>query len=372
MSYLFWFSLLFVAFAYAGYPAWLFLRVKRSPRPVRKVPILPLVSIVMAVHNEVKNLPAKLRNLEELDYPADRIEIVVASDGSTDGTNEILETWGRGPARIFVCCDSHQGKAAALNVALEHAKGEILIFTDARQMIERTAVNCLVANFADPSVGCASGELTLVSQNSGAGGEGLGLYWRLEKKIREWESATGSVVGATGALYAMRRNLCAPLPPGTILDDVYMPLQAVRNGRRIVFDSAACVTDSVARAEMEFRRKVRTLTGNYQLLQLAPWLLTSRNPIRFEFVCHKLFRLVIPFALVILFVASWQLPGVVYRAALQLQILFYLLAALAVLPARLGIVSRLANVALGFLILNMAAAVALFYFVTGKKQVWQR
>lgn len=372
MSYLFWSSLFYIAFAYAGYPAWLYLRAKRSSLPVRKVPILPSVSIVMAVHNEAKNLPTKLRNLEELEYPADRIEIIVASDGSTDGTNEILKAWGRGHARIFVYYDSHQGKAAALNLALKHAKGEILIFTDARQMVDRAAVNSLVANFADPSVGCASGELMLVSGSSSAGSEGLGLYWRLEKKIREWESITGSVVGATGALYAIRRNLAAPLPHGTILDDVYMPLQAVRNGRRIVFDSSALVTDSVARPEREFRRKVRTLTGNYQLLQLAPWLVTGRNPIRFEFVCHKLFRLAVPFALVIMFVSSWQLPGIFYRVALLLQILFYLLAALALLPARLGIVSRLGNVALGFLMLNMAAAFALLYFVTGRKHVWQR
>jgi cellulose synthase/poly-beta-1,6-N-acetylglucosamine synthase-like glycosyltransferase len=369
---LFWLSLFFITFTYAWYPGWLYLRMKRRPCPVQAAPILPTVSILMAVHNEAMALPAKLKSLEEIDYRRDLHEIVVVSDGSTDRTNQILSNWASERHRVIIC-DSHRGKATALNRAMQEAKGEILVFTDARQQIEPAAVKCLAANFADPAVGCVSGELMLDSADgSGGGGEGLGLYWRLEKKIREWESRTGSVVGATGAFYAIRRDLAVPLPPAAILDDVYLPMQAARKGKRVIFEPAARVFDSLATPNREFRRKVRTLTGNYQLLQLAPWLLTRENPIRFEFICHKVFRLLIPFALGTLLLSSLLLPGYPYRLALMLQVLFYALAALGAFPSRLGVVSRLANVALGFLMLNTAAAVAFLYFVTGRKTVWQR
>jgi hypothetical protein len=149
-------------------------------------------------------------------------------------------------------------------------------------------------------------------------------------------------------------------------------MQAARKGKRVIFEPAARVFDSLATPSREFRRKVRTLTGNYQLLQLAPWLLTRENPIRLEFVCHKLFRLFVPFALGTLLLSSLLLPGYAYRLALLLQVLFYALAVLGAFPSRLGVVSRLANAALGFLMLNTAAAVAFLYFVTGRKTVWQR
>src|SRR5208337_611205 len=155
-------------------------------------------------------------------------------------------------------------------------------FTDARQKIESCALRRLMENFADAEVGCVSGELMLGNPETGEAGEGMGLYWRVEKKIRELESASGSVVGATGALYAVRRELLVNLPEGTILDDVYIPMQVTRQGKRVVFEPRARAWDSVnLGAEREFARKVRTLSGNYQLLQLAPWLLSGSNPIRF-------------------------------------------------------------------------------------------
>ncbi len=168
-----------------------------------------------------------------------------------------------------------QGKAAGLNDAIGLATGEVLLFTDAHQHIESDALRLLVENFADPDVGAASGELMLGDPINGETGKGMGLYWRIEKKIRELESASGSVVGATGAIYCARRSLLgtSPLPEGTILDDVLLPMQIVRKGSRIIFDSRARAWDSPDLGESrEFSRKVRTLSGNYQLLQLAPWL----------------------------------------------------------------------------------------------------
>jgi len=371
MKWVFWASVSVIAWTYLGYPLWLYVRSRWHARPVRTAPMEPSVSIIMAVHNEAEALPRKLRNLSEIDYPSDRYEIIVTSDGSTDGTNQILAAQA---------CDRlhamespwHQGKACAISLAIKAAKGEILVLTDARQLIAPDAVRRLVANFADPAVGCVSGELILGQPVKTESGNGVGLYWRMEKKIRQWESVTGSVVGATGALYAVRRELAVPLPPGTLLDDVYLPLHVVCQAKRVVFEPGARAYDAAAAPRQEFRRKVRTLTGNYQLLRLAPWLLTRANPVRFEFVCHKLLRLLVPFALAGMLLSSALLPGMFYALASLVQLVFYGSAALSVFRSRLGMVSRLADVSLAFLVMNMAAAVAFIYFVTGKRKVWVR
>lgn len=371
MKWIFWSSLAFIVYTYAGYPGWLYLRSRWRHLPVRKADIFPPVSIILAVRNEARILPLKLENLLTLDYPPDRLEVIVVSDGSTDSTNEILQHMASERVRPVILPE-HEGKALALNRAVEVARGEILVLTDARQLIDPSAVKNLTANFADPQVGCVSGELMLGKPGGPESQNGVGLYWKYEKLIRQWESASGAVVGATGALYALRKELWVPLPAGALLDDVCQPLYTARQGRRVLFEPLARAWDDVAPSEREFRRKVRTLTGNYQLLQLSPWVLTSSNPLRFEFICHKLFRLLIPFALLGFLVSSSFLPNPFYRAALVLQLIFYGLALLALLRPQFGIVARLADVALAFLLMNTAAAVALVYFLTGKKSVWVR
>jgi cellulose synthase/poly-beta-1,6-N-acetylglucosamine synthase-like glycosyltransferase len=214
----------------------------------------------------------------------------------------------------------------------------------------------------------------LGDQASGETGQGMGLYWRVEKTVRELEAASGSMVGATGALYAVRRELLASLPAGTILDDVYLPMQVVRQGKRVVFEPRARAWDSPdLGAAREFSRKVRTLSGNYQLLQLAPWLLYKSNPIRFEFVSHKLLRLAMPLALALLLASSLMLSGLLYRVALIVQLVFYALSVAAL--ARLlkeGPVARAAEAAATFVLLNTAAVVAFANFVRGRKAVWIR
>jgi hypothetical protein len=230
----------------------------------------------------------------------------------------------------------------------------------------------LLENFADPQVGCVSGELMLGDPEKGEISENLGFYWRVEKRIRDLESASGSVVGATGAFYAIRRSLLSPLPAETILDDVYLPMQVARQGFRVVFDSRARVWDSDLGAAREFARKVRTLSGNYELLQLAPWLLTSANPIRFEFVSHKLLRLIVPFALAGTAVASAILHAPVYRSALALQVVFYGLSGLAIAQVKKGPLARMADAVLTFVVLNTAAVVAFANFVSGRKAAWIR
>jgi cellulose synthase/poly-beta-1,6-N-acetylglucosamine synthase-like glycosyltransferase len=373
MKCLFWVSAALVAYTYAGYAVWLWVRARIHAWPVRRGAAEPAVSIVMVVRNEEQVLDDKLRNLLGLDYPADRCQIVVVSDGSTDRTEEILRTYGSNPRLHVVMNQLSRGKACGLNDALEWAQGELVVFTDARQMIEPSAVRLILENFADPEVGCASGELMLGDPESGETARGTGAYWKIEKLIRELESASGSVVGATGAFYAVRHSLVGPLPMGTILDDVYIPMNVVRRGFRVVFDARARAWDRPdLGAEREFGRKVRTLTGNYQLLQLAPWLLTAKNPIRFEFISHKLVRLLAPFALAGALAASIFLSGVIYRVALILQLAFYGLSLLTVFPLKSGPLTRMADAALTFIVLNTAAIVAFTNFVTGRKAAWVR
>lgn len=372
MKWIFWLSVVFIAYTYAGYLGWLWLRSKLRPWPVRRGLMEPGVSIVMAVRNEEQVLERKLRNLFALDYPAERCQIVVVSDGSTDRTEEILREHAGNSQLYTVMNQLSRGKAAGLNSGIEVAQGEIVVFTDARQMIEVEALRLLVQNFADLDVGCVSGELIL-GDSTGESERGMGLYWRIEKKVRELESASSSVVGATGALYAVRRELVTTIPEGTILDDVYLPMQVARQGKRVLFDARARAWDDPdLGGQREFARKVRTLSGNYQLVQLAPWLLSGDNPIRFEFVSHKLLRLVVPFALITMLVSCAFIAGAFYRACLILQVLFYVSSFLAMQNVKLGFVSRMSDAALTFVLLNGAAAVAFANFVMGKKVAWTR
>jgi biofilm PGA synthesis N-glycosyltransferase PgaC len=373
MKWVFWGATSLIAYTYVGYAGWLWLRSRWRPRPVRSGTFTPFISIVMIVRNEASVLSDKLRNLLELSYPDRFSEIVVVSDGSTDDTNEILSQYAEDPRVRVVLNMQSRGKAAGLNDAIEVARGEIVVFTDARQKIEPQAVQWLLENFSDPDVGCVSGELMLGDPGLGEAGKGIGLYWRIEKWIRNLESASGSVVGATGALYAVRRNLLVAVPPETILDDVYIPMHVVKQGARTVFDEHARAWDLPdLGAGREFARKVRTLTGNYQLLQLAPWLLRSENPLRFEFVSHKLLRLIVPFALAAALISSLMVREPVYRTAFVIQLAFYGLSMLAMVQLKRGVVARLADAAFTFVILNTAAVVAFAHFVTGRKAAWSR
>jgi poly-beta-1,6-N-acetyl-D-glucosamine synthase len=372
MKLAFWISVGFVLYTYLGYPLIMYVRSRWKKRPVRTAEIQPSVSIIMAVRNEEAHISRKLHNLKDLDYPPDHYEVIVVSDGSTDGTNDTLATLAGERVRTIIS-DSHLGKAVALNKALECTHGEIVVFTDSRQFLGRGAIKHLVANFADPTVGCVSGELILGEPEAGlkSSRQSVGLYWELEKKIRKWEGETGSVIGATGALYAVRRELIVPFPPDTILDDVYIPLHVIRSGRRVVFESKALAYDTMAPSSHEFRRKVRTLLGNYQLVQLDPWLITRSNPVLYQFISHKLFRLWVPFALGTILVASWFSQGFFYHLVFFLQIALYALAGVSLFGINLGIFKRVANVTSTVIMLNTAALVAFVYFVTGGKAVWQ-
>lgn len=373
LRWVFWGSLILVTYTYIGYAVWLRVRSLWRKRAVRAAPICPTVSVVVAAHNEEQHLPRKLDNLlRRVDYPVDKIELIVVSDGSTDRSVAVLRA-ERDPRLKVVVLDEHQGKASALNAAVALATGDIIVFTDARQLMEVGALRAMVGNFADPTVGCVSGHLLMGSEGKERDVDGEHFKWSIENKIREWEGCTGSMVGALGAFYGVRRELLAQLPAGVILDDCFLPFTIVRRGLRAVFESRARTWDDMGfDFRKEFRRKVRTLTGNYQLISVAPWLLTPSNPLLFEFFSHKILRLFAPFALVAMFISSVLLPGYVYTAALILQVVVYALAAMGMFVPRGGLVTRAAEVALTFVVLNAAAGMALFNFVGRRKPVWAR
>jgi biofilm PGA synthesis N-glycosyltransferase PgaC len=372
MRLVFWAAAGLVAYTYFGYPALLWLRSFFSPRPVKSSSYLPYISIVLVVRNEAAVLEQKVRSLLSLDYPADRAEIVVVSDGSIDDTGQILSELANLPKVRIILNRQSRGKASGINDAIEIAAGEIVVFTDARQRVDVDAVTRLMENFADPVVGCASGELMLGDPTNGEEIRGMGLYWSVERIIRRLESASGSVVGATGALYAVRRSLLVPIPPETILDDLFLPMHVVGQGARVILDSRARIWDVPdLGTSREFARKVRTLTGIYQLLKLRPCLLSRANPLRFEFISHKLLRLAVPFALFAALVSSIFLSAPIYRAALILQLLFYILSAGGSFLRTGNLLTKAAHAAFTFVVLNAAALVAFANFVVGRRPAWK-
>lgn len=335
----FWASLAVVAYVYLGYPLLLVAWSRLAPRPVaRREPgegpaesWEPTVSIVIAARNERGTIGPKVDNCRALDYPAGKVQVVLSLDAPEDGTELVArDLASRHPGIVVVEAESRGGKALALNRGVAAATGEVVVFCDARQELAPDAVRHLVAALGDPAVGAVTGELMLLDETGRPAGDGVGLYWRYEKAMRAMESRIHSTVGATGALYALRRELYVPLLRRAILDDVLIPMRAVLAGRRTVFEPRARAFDAVCPPEQEFRRKVRTLLGNFQLVSMMPELLQpGRNPVFLQFVSHKFGRLAVPHALVVLFLANALVleEGAIYVLAFAGQCLWYLLAA---------------------------------------------
>ncbi len=364
MELLFWISALLLVQTYFGYPVEMALLARLRPRAARTAPQTPSVSIVMAVHNGADLLPAKLDNLLALDYPADRLDVVVACDGCSDASAAIARA--RAPARIKVLeFSARRGKAACLNDAVAAASGEILVFTDVRQRLDANVVRALTVRFSDDSVGAVGGELRFEGAESGFA-RGVDAYWRYEKLIRQAESDSGSAIGVSGALYALRKSLFQPVPEGTVLDDVLIPMNVVRQGKRVLFDADAVAWDQPSQApERERLRKIRTLAGNLQLVQLAPWLVDpAQNPVWFRFVCHKLLRLLAPWLLLLVAFASLMLAHrhAFYALCATGAVLF---AVLFVLGQRAPAMMRASpmRLVMAFGYLNLFAAQALIAYV---------
>src|SRR6516225_6922054 len=325
MLVLFWIAFALLLYLYVGYPALAWVRAQccPRPRPRRLPPADYAVTVIVVAHNEEDRIRPRLDNLLALDYPKDKLEILLASDGSTDGTVARACEYNEADVRIRPFA-ARRGKAAVLNDVVPSARGEIVVLADARQRFEPGAIRALVRNFADPRVGAVSGELIGTPASGGATlGKGAAFYWRYETFIRRSESRASSTVGATGAIYAIRRRLFEPIPRDTILDDVLIPLRIVRAGYRVKLESAARAYDETPGTERgEFIRKVRTIAGTFQLFSRERWLFNPfRNRLWFETWSHKQLRLAVPVLQLLLLAANVGLANrFSYRLFLAAQI----------------------------------------------------
>jgi cellulose synthase/poly-beta-1,6-N-acetylglucosamine synthase-like glycosyltransferase len=262
------------------------------------------------------------------------------------------------------------GKASALNAGMERARGEILFFTDVRQVLDKDSLRDLVACFADPRVGVVSGEL-MIRRGANRGEQDVGLYWRYEKMIRKRLTRIDSIMGATGAIYAMRRELAVPLPKDTLLDDVYLPLAAFFRGYRLILEESAKAYDYPTSLKVEFRRKVRTLAGVYQIIGAYPALLVPGNRMWIDFLSHKVARLLLPYVLLLIAASSFGLPQPWKLLMLSGQAVFYALAGLDSWIPDGSLGKRISSPARTFVVLVAAAFCAACILIVPSSTLWK-
>ena len=369
----FFLSLFIIMYTYVLYPFLIFVLSKIFSRSVEKVDYTPNVTIVIVVYNGEELISKKIDNCLTLDYPTDCLRILVVSDGSTDLTNNIVKQYLDSSVTLLAFPE-RRGKAACLNDALDYVNDEYVILNDARQELNKNAARELMRNFVDESVGAVSGELMFFDEGRNEFSDGIGVYWRYEKFIRNTEAKIDSVVGVTGAIYALRKSCFTHIPAGVILDDVLIPMNVVLNGKRVIFDSNARAYDfpSVDPAK-ERQRKTRTTAGNYQLLFLAPELLNPmRNRVWLQFISHKVLRLLSPLFLFFAFVSNGIL-AINYNLYLVLfitQTLFYLMAAMGVQSPNFGRIS-IVKVTIAFCSLNWYAVLGgIEYYRNKNAHLW--
>jgi cellulose synthase/poly-beta-1,6-N-acetylglucosamine synthase-like glycosyltransferase len=371
MREVFWVSLVLIIYVYLGYPVVVFIISRFFPKKIKKEAIYPMVSIVISAYNEEKNIREKIDSLLSLDYPMEKMEILIGSDGSIDSTQDIVASFRNKNISLF-SQKQRQGKPSMLNSLVSKASGEILVFTDARQLLDRDSLKELVKNFADKSVGSVSAELLFMDERQRFG-KGIGFYWSYEKFIRNCESKIGSMLGATGAMYAIRSELFQELPKDIILDDMYIPLKAVQKGYRALFEPEAKIYDRIAKsAQSEFLRKARTLAGNFQVFGHLKGLFNPfKSSIAWQLFSHKFLRLIVPFLLVIVFVSNiFIMQSTFYIFFFWLQVLFYSFALCGLIFKNMGFVF---DVPCTFCLMNTAAVVGLFRFLANKQDVlWER
>jgi len=379
MTILFWALFLSIIYCYFIYPLLIFLMARFKPNPIHKIPIEPAVSVVISLYNEEDVIGPKINNLLEMDYPPEKVEIIIGSDGSDDRTHEIIRQFQDPRIKLFIN-PSRQGKVATINGLVPNARNEIIFFTDARQILDVDAVRKLVSNFADPNIGCVSGELMFTSKEGGTA-KGVNLYWNYEKFIRRQESSVHSMMGATGAIYAIRKVLFVPGPVDIVLDDMHTPFKIIQQGYRAVFDDSACAYDQVAdNPKEEYRRKTRTICGNYQIFAIFPGLfIPFKSPIAWQLFSHKFLRVIIPFFLIALFFINFVLsyePS--FKLLWTLQIAFYTLALFGHLTRNyhkslFKYISKICYVPYVFCLLNYSAFVGFWLFVSARQQTtWKK
>lgn len=370
MQILFWGSVSLLAYSYVGYPALLGLLARLAPRKaaIRDSAELPSVTLLVSAYNEVDVIREKLENSIALDYPKDLVEIIVISDCSNDGTDQVVQQFASSGVRLIRQMQ-RRGKTEGLNLAVPQSAGEILVFSDANALYAPNAIGALVSHFDDPQVGYVVGNARYTEHGSNTAAEAAeGLYWRLETWLKKKESIFYSVVGGDGALYAIRRELYTPLRSIDI-NDFLNPLQIINRNFLGVFEPAAVSYEEAAGTfQKEFRRRIRIISRGLSAVLSVKGVLNPFKHTRhwFLLISHKILRWSAPFFMVVLLFSSLLLAkSVFFRAAILLQVAFYLTAAIGGFLQQRRETGRVLSVPFYFCVVNLASLIGCFYFLTG-------
>ena len=376
LSVALWLAIALVIYAYAGFPFLLTIRGAWA-RPIKKSPATPSVTLVIIAHNEEDVIADKLQNTLAQDYPAEKLEILVGSDGSDDGTNERVQDFAPQGVRLLAC--ERQGKIGTLNETVAQATGEILVFSDANSMYDAGSLKAITSCFSDPSVGGVAGDQVYTTDKGNAGSLGERLFWNFDRFLKRMQSRSGSVTSSTGAIHAVRRELFEPVPSG-VCDDFLISTRVVAKGYRLVFEPDAIAYEEVAASDKaEFRRKSRIIARGIRGLWVMKTLL---NPFvygfySFQLASHKLLRWSVIFLLPVIFLLSvvCASQGFVYQLLLGLQIVFYALAVVGILlrntPIFRNKLAKIMAVPYFFCMANFSALSGWYQFIAGRRvDIW--
>jgi cellulose synthase/poly-beta-1,6-N-acetylglucosamine synthase-like glycosyltransferase len=367
-----WISLGLLFHTYAGYPLLAFLLSRVRRRTVRQGDDTPDVSLIIAAYNEERVIGDKLENSLALAYPAERLQILVAADGSDDRTVAIAETYRQRGVTVLHHPE-RRGKSAAISRAVQQARGEILLFADANTVYSRDLVRKIVRNFADPEVGGVSGRKILIEDHEREATAGETAYWGYEAALKTWETRLGSIVTADGEVFALRKSLFEAIPPRVVHDDMYLTLRLVQRGFRVVYENEATSAERASRSiRDEFQLKVRYASAGFQIVRLFRGLLFAPSLFAFQFASHKILRWLAPFFLLACLVLSAAIPQWPYRLLLLAQVAFY---GVALAGAALHRHLRLPLIYLPFYFCmgNLAAFYgSLRHLRTGQSQLWHK
>lgn len=372
---IFWLSVVALLYTYAGYPLLVFMVSRLRPRAIRVAKFSPSVSVIITAYNEERDLAAKLENTLALDYPRELMEIIVASDASSDRTDEIAQQFASRGVRLYRQPE-RLGKTTAQNAAVERSRGEILIFSDATTMYDPGVLRAMMPNFADPTIGCVAGRLIYVDPTGSSVGRGAVSYWSYETFLKKHESRACSLIGASGCMYAVRRSAYLPLYPEAH-GDFLIATKMIQQGLRTIFEpEAVCTEETNRRVHNELAMRVRVITQTLNDL----WRHRSMmNPFRTGFyavqlLSHKVMRYFVPFFLIVLFATSAVLARVtvLFRVLFLAQLAAYGCATLAWILERAGVHSRLLVLPQYFTLANLASSIAFYKFLRGERYArWQ-
>ena len=374
----FWFFAVLIFYTLIGFPVAIFLLSRIFSKPVRRDSDgsgeLPTVSLIVAAYNEEKVIEARIENALSLNYPRDKLEVLVVSDGSTDQTPLRVEAFaGRGVRSLYN--PVRRGKTAALNRTVPASNGEILLFADANTTYNTDAVLNMIRNFTDPAVGAVSGRKLIVKEEGRFASEGETSYWQYESFVKSCESQIGSIATADGEIFAIRRSLFSPLPEDIIHDDMALTLDVIQKGYRVVYEPAAVSSELASKnAQDEYQIKIRLAAGGYQILyRFHALFFPPRNLFAVMFLSHKFLRWAMPLWLIGLFLSNLFLPQTYYRVTLWGQVLFYAVGTAGVFFHKQKGGRKIFYFPNYFCMANLAAFVGLIRFATGTQgAAWRK